>query len=217
MSMAFLSTPGTEWLYERLAQTTSASGTGRARAIETRCRALLSQGEAADALYRQAIGELAPTVLRFDIARTHLPYGEWLRQEWRHIAARKQLRVAHDLFSQFGMEGFADRAQVELRATGEHAWKRTVENSNDLTPQEAQISRRVGQGATNRQIAAQLFISATTVEYHLHRVFASSESSRGQNWHSGWLALGRDSEALVGRICRPRRVVGTRSPAFARR
>jgi hypothetical protein len=106
--------------------------------------------------------------------------------------------VAHDLFSQFGMEGFADRAQVELCAIGEHAWKRTVENSNDLTPQEAQISRRVGQGATNREIAAQLFISATTVEYHLHRVFASSESSRGQNWHSGWLALGDTARPWSG-------------------
>ena len=79
--------------------------------------------------------------------------------------------MAHDLFSQFGMEGFADRAQVELRATGEHAWKRTVENSNDLTPQDAQISRRVGQGATNREIAAQLFISPSTVQYHLHEDF----------------------------------------------
>jgi DNA-binding CsgD family transcriptional regulator len=156
---------------ERLAEATSASGTAWAGAVEARSRALLSDGAAAEALYREAIDGLAPTPLRLDIARTHLLYGEWLRRERRHIDAREQLRVAHDLFAEFGMEGFAERARVELRATGEHARKRTVENSYDLTPQEEQISRLVGQGANNREIAAQLFISQRTVEYHLHKVF----------------------------------------------
>jgi DNA-binding CsgD family transcriptional regulator len=156
---------------ERLARATSASGTGWAAAIEARCRALLSEGEAAEALYRQAIEQLAPTALRFDLARTHLLYGEWLRRERRQVDGREHLRVAHRLFSDFGMEGFAERARVELRATGEHAGEETAENSNDLTPQEARISLLVSQGATNREIAAQLFIGPSTVEYHLHKVF----------------------------------------------
>jgi DNA-binding CsgD family transcriptional regulator len=110
--------------------------------------------------------------LRFDLARTHLVYGEWLRRERRHVDAREQLRVAHGLFTEFGMEGFAERARVELRATGEHARKRDPETSDDdLTPQEAEISRLVAQGMTNVEIAAQLFISPSTVEYHLRKVF----------------------------------------------
>ena len=156
---------------ERLAAGTSASGTHWAAAIEARSRALLSDGAVAEALYREALDRLADTPLRFDLARTHLVYGEWLRRERRHMDAREQLRVAHDLFSDFGMEGFAERTRVELRATGEHARRRTFDNSSELTPQETQISRLVAQGATNHEIAAQLFISPSTVEYHLHKVF----------------------------------------------
>ncbi len=131
----------------------------------------LSEGPIAENLYRDAIDRLAPTALRFDLARTHLVYGEWLRRERRNVDAREQLRVAHGLFTEFGMEGFAERARIELRATGEHARKRSVETSNDLTPQEAEISRLVAQGKTNVEIAAQLFISPSTVEYHLRKVF----------------------------------------------
>ena len=142
-----------------------------ATAIEDRSRALLSDGPTAESLYRDAIDRLESTALRFDLARTHLVYGEWLRRERRHVDAREQLRVAHGFFTQFGMEGFAERARIELRATGEHARKRAVETSNDLTPQEAEISRLVAQGKTNVEIAAQLFISPSTVEYHLRKVF----------------------------------------------
>ncbi len=78
---------------------------------------------------------------------------------------------AHDFFADSGMEAFAERAQVELRATGEHARKRTVDTVDQLTPQEAQISRLAAQGHTNREIAAQLFISPSTVEYHLRKAF----------------------------------------------
>ena len=81
------------------------------------------------------------------------------------------MRLAHDLFTDFGMEGFAERALVELRATGEHARSRSIETTNELTPQDAQISQLVAEGATNVEIAAQLFISPSTVEYHLHKVF----------------------------------------------
>jgi DNA-binding CsgD family transcriptional regulator len=156
---------------EVLSETTRASGTPWARGIEARSGALLAEGEAAETLYREAIQYLRPTRLRVDVARTHLLYGEWLRRERRRIDARTELRMAHELFSEFGMEAFAERARVELEATGERARKRTVDTLGELTPQEAQISRLAAQGHTNREIAAQLFISPSTVEYHLRKVF----------------------------------------------
>jgi tetratricopeptide (TPR) repeat protein len=106
---------------EVLSESTRAGGTPWELGVEARSRALLEQGEAAEALYRDAIGRLQPTRLRLDLARAHLLYGEWLRRERRRLDARKELRVAHDLFSDFGMEAFAERARVELQATGEHA------------------------------------------------------------------------------------------------
>jgi DNA-binding CsgD family transcriptional regulator len=154
-----------------LAAGTSASGTDWAKAIEARCRALVTQGPAAEALYREAIDRLAPTPLRWDLARSQLLYGEWLRRERRSRDARDQLRTAETLFSGFGVEGFRDRARVELAAAGERVGERASEIKLDLTPQEAQISRLVAQGASNREIAGELFISESTVEYHLHRMF----------------------------------------------
>ena len=154
-----------------MSESTRSSGTPWARGIEARCRALIAEDEAAETLYREAIQHLAPTRLRVDLARAHLLYGEWLRRKQRRIDARTELRIAHELFSEFGMEAFAERARVELAATGEHARKRTVDTLGELTPQEAQISRLAGQGHTNREIAAQLFISPSTVEYHLRKVF----------------------------------------------
>jgi RNA polymerase sigma factor (sigma-70 family) len=126
---------------------------------------------AAETLYREAIDRLQPTRLLLDRARAHLLYGEWLRRQRRRLDARKELRVAHQLFSDFGMKAFAERARVELQATGEHARKRTLDTLDQLTPQETQIARLVSQGHTNRDIAAQLFISPSTVEYHLHKAF----------------------------------------------
>ena len=155
----------------RLSETTMATGTDWARGVEARSRALLTEGEAAEALYREAIERLGRTRVRVELARGHLLYGEWLRRERRRLDAREQLRTAHALFMEFGMEAFAERARVELEATGEHARKRTVETRDDLTPQEAQISRLAAQGATNQEIAAQLFISPSTVDYHLRKAF----------------------------------------------
>ena len=155
----------------RLTETTAASGTDWALGIEARSRALLTDGEAAETLYRQAIDALERTPLRVDLARARLLYGEWLRRERRRLDAREQLRRAHELFNEFGMEAFAERARVELQATGERARKRTPETRDDLTPQEAQISRLAAEGATNQEIAAVLFISPSTVDYHLRKAF----------------------------------------------
>jgi DNA-binding CsgD family transcriptional regulator len=156
---------------ERLSETTQASGTPWAQGVQARSRALLADGEAAELLYRAAIDRLRPTRLRVDLARAHLLYGEWLRRERRRTDTRAQLRTAHDLFSDFGMEAFAERARVELEATGERPRKRTLKTLGELTPQESQISRLAAKGHTNREIAAQLFLSPSTVEYHLRKVF----------------------------------------------
>ena len=155
----------------RLVDMTRVSGTDWALGLAARSEALLVENQGAEELYLSAIERLGRTRIRADLARAHLLYGEWLRRERRRLDARRQLRTAHDLFSNFGMEAFAERARVELEATGEHARRRTVDTLDQLTPQEAQISRLVAQGNTNREIAAQLFISPSTVEYHLRKTF----------------------------------------------
>jgi DNA-binding CsgD family transcriptional regulator len=155
----------------RLAEMACVSGTEWALGIAARSGALLAEDRQAEKLYVEAIDRLGRTRMAVDLARAHLLYGEWLRRQRRRIDARVQLRMAHDLFSDFGMEAFAERSRVELEATGEHARRRTVDGLGQLTPQEAQISRLVAQGNTNREIAAQLFISPSTVEYHLRKVF----------------------------------------------
>jgi DNA-binding CsgD family transcriptional regulator len=165
----------------RLARMTTASGTDWALGLEARCRALLSDGDAADDLYRRAIDRLGRTPLRVEFARAHLLHGEWLRREGRRLDARAALRTAHEMFAGIGMEGFAERAGGELAATGEKARKRTAETRDDLTPQEAQIARLARDGLSNPEIGVRLFISARTVEWHLRKVFAKlGISSRRQ-------------------------------------
>jgi DNA-binding CsgD family transcriptional regulator len=154
-----------------LADRTRSSATDWASGVAARSHALLAEGPVADELYREAIQRLERTRVRVDLARAHLLYGEWLRREPRRVDARNELRTAYEMFSNFGMEAFALRARIELEATGEHARKRTVDTLADLTPQEAQIARLVVEGHTNREIGSQLFISPSTVEYHLRKVF----------------------------------------------
>ena len=158
--------------FDRLAETTSAAGTDWALGIEARSRALLSDGEAAEDLYHEAIQRLARTSIQVQLARAHLLYGEWLRRERRRREARLQLRTALEMFTSMGTEGFADRSQRELSATGERARKRSVETRGDLTPQEMQIARLAGGGLSNAEIGARLFVSQSTVAYHLRNVFA---------------------------------------------
>jgi DNA-binding CsgD family transcriptional regulator len=157
--------------FERLAESTAASGTAWAAAVENRCRALLSSGMRAEGLFRSAIDLLAPTVLRLDLARTHLLLGEWLRRENRPAEARGELRAAHALFTEFGSRSYAERARAELRAAGERARQRAAESGSRLTPQEARVAQLAAQGASNADIAARMFIGQSTVEYHLHKVF----------------------------------------------
>ncbi len=155
----------------RLSESTTANGSDWALGVESRSRALLSEGETADRLYHEAIERLGRTRMGAELARAHLVYGEWLRRESRRLDAREQLRVAHEMFTDMGMEGFAHRARRELLATGETVRKRTVDTLTDLTAQEAQIAKLARDGRTNQEIAAQLFISPRTVEWHLGNVF----------------------------------------------
>ena len=166
-----------EWLAERARVTKRAW----ARALEARVRATLSEGEEADAFFRASIDDLRTTRLRPELARSHLLYGEWLRREGRRIDARNELHTAYGLLTEMGMNGFAERARRELTATGEHARKRSVETTQDLTAQEAQIATLAREGYSNPEIGTRLFLSPRTVEWHLSRVFSKlGVSSRRQ-------------------------------------
>ena len=156
---------------ERLAETTQAGGTDYGLGLEARSRALLSDGEAANGLYRQAIDRLSRTRLRPELARAHLLYGEWLRREGRRADARMQLQTAYQILAPMGAAAFAERARRELLAAGETAHSRAAQTRTELTAQEASIARLARDGQTNTEIGAQLFLSARTVEWHLGNVF----------------------------------------------
>ena len=142
------------------------------RALAARATALLAgTSDEANAQYQEALRWHAETGSAFDHARTELLYGEFLRRERQRVQARTHLRSALDTFSRLGTPIWAERAQLELRATGETVRKRAVNVVDALTPQELQIAQAVGAGATNREVAAQLFISPRTVDYHLRKVF----------------------------------------------
>jgi DNA-binding CsgD family transcriptional regulator len=155
----------------QLDERTRAGATTWALGIEARSHALLDDGPAAEALYREGIERLARTRITVHLARAHLVYGEWLRRENRRLDAREQLHLAHEMFSHIGAEAFAERARRELLATGETVRRRTADTVDALTPQEVQIARLAGDGRSNSEIGAELFISPRTVEYHLHKVF----------------------------------------------
>jgi DNA-binding CsgD family transcriptional regulator len=156
---------------ERIAETTRPAGTDWGLGIEARCRALLTDGDEADALYRDAIDRLGRTSIRVQLGRAHLLYGEWLRRERQRRDAREQLRAAFELFNAMGIEAFAARAERELLATGERAPKRPDKPRHELTTQEAQIARLARDGFSNAEIGERLFISQHTVAYHLRKVF----------------------------------------------
>jgi DNA-binding CsgD family transcriptional regulator len=157
---------------KRLAAKAQATRTDWAFGIEARARALLGEGADADRWFRTAIEHLGRTRIRAELARTHLLYGEWLRREGRRLDARTELNAAHELFTTMGMEAFAERAGSELLATGETARRRIATTRDDLTPHERQIAELARDGLSNADIAARLFLSRRTVEWHLRHVFS---------------------------------------------
>lgn len=180
---------------EQLSTMAQASGTDLALGVAAGRAAILLEGEAAEGLYRQAIERLGRTRMRFELARVQLMYGEWLRRVGRRVHSRTQLRTALEALSAMGVEGFADRARRELLATGETVRKRTAGANGELTAQEAHIAGLAADGLTNPEIAAQLYLSPRTVEWHLRKVFgkvgvptrrhlrrALQERRRGDAW-----------------------------------
>ena len=134
--------------------------------ILARSKALLSDGDTAESLYREAVERLEGSRILVHLARAQLVYGEWLRRENRRLAGREQLRFAYETFSGIGAEAFAERARVELLATGETVRKRIANIQPVLTAQESQIVRLAAERHTNPEIGSQLFISARTVDTH---------------------------------------------------
>ena len=168
----------------QLTERTSLSASQWARGIEARSRALMADGQTAEDLYQEAITQLGRSRMTVHLARAHLIYGEWLRRQNRRADARGQLRTAHQMLAAMGADGFAERAARELRATGERVRSRTTGSPVQLTARETQIARLAGNGQPNREIAAQLFISPHTVEYHLHKIFAKLAISSRNQLHS---------------------------------
>lgn len=169
----------------RLAQQAPAAGTPLALGLLARSRALLAADGDAERLYREAIEHLKACRSAPQLARAHLVYGEWLRRQRRRREARGQLRTAHEMFGSMGAEAFAERVRIELLATGEQARPRTLEAGDELTPQEAQIASLVSKGDSNRDVAAQLFLSPATVDYHLRKVYRKlGVASRTQLTHA---------------------------------
>jgi DNA-binding CsgD family transcriptional regulator len=179
---------------DRLAETTQAGGTDFGMGLEARCRALLTDGPAADELYREAIDRLSRTRLRPELARAHLLHGEWLRREGRRAEAREQLHTAHDTFAVIGMEAFAERTRRELIATGEKVRRRGVETAATLTAQEALIARLARDGRTNPEIGAQLFLSARTIESHLRKIYAKLGIGSRRELHAALARPGQDDQ-----------------------
>ena len=170
-------------------------GSDWAKGLETRSRALVSEGQQAGQCYAEAVERLGRTQLRPDLARARLLYGEWLRRENRRLDARRELHAAYDLFTVIGAEAFAERARGELLATGEKVRKREVDTHSQLTPQEEHIIRLARDGRTNPEIAAELFLSTRTVEWHLRKVFAKLGITSRRDLHNTLSPRGQHTPA----------------------
>jgi len=180
----------------QLTEMTRPAGTDWGLGLEARCRALLSGHDEAESLFREALERLGRTRLRGELARTHLLYGEWLRRSDQRRDAREQLRTAHQMFTDMGIEAFADPARKELLATGARLTEPQVEmQHDDLSAQERQIAQLARDGLSNPEIGARLFLSLRTVEWHLRKVFGKL---RIRSRHDLVRALPRsDSETAV--------------------
>jgi DNA-binding CsgD family transcriptional regulator len=178
---------------DRLSARTRASGTEWALGIEACSRALVSDSQDAEPLYREAVERLDRSRGMIHATRARLLYGEWLRREKRRADAREQLRVAYERFSRIGANAFAERARGELLATGGTVRKRRVDTTDDLTPQEKQIAQLARDGLSNPDIGARLFLSPRTIEFHLHKVYTKLNIRSRQELPS--VLPGFDSEA----------------------
>ena len=166
---------------ERITETTRAGGTDWGLGMVARSRALMSDGPTAEGDYCEAIERLARAGVRSELARAHLVYGEWLRRDQRRTDARRHLRTAHEMFAAMGAEAFARRAARELEASGEPVPRRAAETTSELTAQEMQVVRLVREGLTNSEIAARLFLSPRTIEWHMTNIFGKLQiTSRRQ-------------------------------------
>jgi DNA-binding CsgD family transcriptional regulator/tetratricopeptide (TPR) repeat protein len=157
--------------YDTLSQRALAAGTPWALGVRARCQALLDEDGTAEDAYQESLRQLARSRVTIELARTHLLYGQWLRRAKRRKDARQELRTAQDMYAAMGADHFTEEARTELRATGERARARIPETTYDLTPQEAHIAGLAAGGASNNEIAAHLFISPSTVDYHLRKVY----------------------------------------------
>ena len=183
--------------HKTLSERALAAGTPWALGLRARCEALLAEGADAEGCYLESISQLERSRMAVDLARAHLLYGQWLRRAKRRRDARQELRTAHDMFAAMGADRFAERAAAELRATGERARARTPETAVDLTPQETRVADLAATGASDIEIAAQMFISPSTVDYHLRKVFRKLHvTSRTQL--AGRLDRDRAPTALAG-------------------
>jgi DNA-binding CsgD family transcriptional regulator len=188
---------------DRLAGKTRASGTDWALGIEARSRALLGEDDA-EAWFRKAIEHLSRTRVQVELARAHLLFGEWLRRTNRRVDARGALSAAYEMFTAMGVEGFAERTRRELLATGATVHKRNGGMRDDLTAQEAQIALLAREGLSNPEIGEHLFISARTVEWHLHKVFTKLDISSRRQLRA---ALPEDGQGIDQGLRRVRRQV----------
>ncbi len=163
--------PARAWVAE-LTRFAEGTGSAAAEAAAEHGRALLQDGPEAAGSFDRALAAHARTGRLPDRARTQLAYGAFLRRSRRRVDAREHLRAALQTFEDLGARLWADRARQELRASGETARRRDVSTVVDLTPQELQVARLVRQGLANRDVAAQLYVSPRTVDFHLRNVFA---------------------------------------------
>jgi DNA-binding CsgD family transcriptional regulator len=152
---------------ERLTERARAKGQPWALARAVRCWGMLSGAEA----FAEALDLHARTPDRFEEARTLLCLGEWLRRDRRRADSRPPLRAALEAFDELGAAPWAERARIELLATGETARRRTPSTLDQLTPRELQVALILAEGHTLREAAGQLFLSPKTVDYHLRHVY----------------------------------------------
>jgi DNA-binding CsgD family transcriptional regulator len=170
--------------HTRMEERAAAAATRWALGLLARSRTLLEPDRSAEALYADAVDRLGRTPVLTDLARDHLLYGEWLRRRRRRADAATRLKLAYHMYLDMDASAFAERARRELVAAGGSGHRRGVLNTSTLTARESRIVTLVAIGVTNQEIAATMFLSPSTVEYHLRKLFRKlGITSRSQLRH----------------------------------